>query len=432
MADRVRTDRAAGLAAPVSARVYEGRVARTHGPANPLVYPERPPQYQNEYRRMDELETIASALPGTPVIVLHPRRADGRAHLIREGAKPQIVGYVVGGRVDEDEHAVAKFVITHADGDAALARGWTELSLGYEATRMGDGYQSETSIDHLALVPRARCGATCRARTDGDCGCREPAAAEPAIETSCTCKNHAVESDHNPAPVAGAAKDTPHMDTAALQQKLTEALTLAATEKARADSLEQQLATANKVKADAAAETDRQRARADGAEAEAKKIRADAEAKMVEMTTAITKAKADAAASVAVESRALVQIMSSADRVLGAVDDKGKLIDRSALSQRQIMADIVKHVDGDDIAAGETDEYVRGRYQSALKHAGAVADNTADVRGAIVGARADALEKARVDAATGDLAVGPEAERAARGKMSTGLDTAWTAPKEGK
>ncbi len=165
----------------MTATVYEGRVARVHKDGDALVYGEGD-KVRHEYRDAAELRRVAGQLAGKPLTLLHP---DG---LIRDGATPHVVGKILDGRLDADT-AVASFMVTDPAGKAAIDGGVHELSMGYACNTDADGNQSDTYVDHVALVPRARCGPSCSLRADC-AGCAAPA----GTPLACQCKTHAVKS----------------------------------------------------------------------------------------------------------------------------------------------------------------------------------------------------------------------------------------------
>lgn len=124
---------------------------------------ERGPGSQRGVERRDasELHRIVQQLPGKPLTLPHPRG------LISSGASANVVGSVLRAWVDGD-YAWAEFRV---DAATALERikdqTARELSLGYAVDMEGE-WQRNTRVDHLALVPAARCGSACSIRTD--CG----------------------------------------------------------------------------------------------------------------------------------------------------------------------------------------------------------------------------------------------------------------------
>lgn len=154
----VRHDSAIELEAPTQmpdgSMVYHARVART----GVHHYP-----WGIERRDADELGRIIPQLPNIPVTVFHPTK------LLHMGGQARIVGKILDARVDGD-HAYAKLRIT-PEGVMHVRAGIKELSLGYR-TNAVNGRQTETRIDHVALVTNSRCGPSCSLRADcqGACG----------------------------------------------------------------------------------------------------------------------------------------------------------------------------------------------------------------------------------------------------------------------
>jgi hypothetical protein len=141
--------------------MFEGRIARTHRPGDALRYP-----WGEEHRDASELEQIVAQAPGKPV-VSPPDEAYGHpSDLLRNDAPYRIVGQIESARVD-GEHAVARVFITDPGTIKAVREdGIDELSLGYACRVDDQRYQRNTYVDHLSVVPRARCGASCALRTD--------------------------------------------------------------------------------------------------------------------------------------------------------------------------------------------------------------------------------------------------------------------------
>ncbi len=341
----VRTDRG-GLAAPVSAKIFEGRVARTHTPADPLYYGPG----KNEYRDQSEVERIVKALPGLKFTNLHPEG------FLRDGVEADVIGVVLSARVDGD-HAVAT-ILVYDGGLEAIQDGLHELSLGYACRTDAEGYQRDIDPDHVALVPTARCGPSCALRVD--------CVSAPVAASACQCKNHAVISellmaDSSPNTPAAAAKELVMEE---LQKQLAAALADVAAHTARADQAEKDLAAAT-VRADVAATAAQiaaDNAKADLAKAEAltatEKLRADEAVASV----AAEKLRADAAESDAVSAqvKARVEVLTAAKTVGLEVDNL------DAMSNRDIKAAIVKHVDGNEIDAKAVPAYVDGMFAGAL------------------------------------------------------------------
>lgn len=148
----IRQDRGA-LASPRhvgNAIIFEGYVARTGA----HEYPER---NTVEHRDAAELARIVDRLTGTPVTLGHP------GGLV--SARTRIVGRVERAWLD-GEYAAAAIRITDADAINAIGDGTKELSLGYVVDLDDGGNQTNTEVDHLALVDIARCGSACALRTD--------------------------------------------------------------------------------------------------------------------------------------------------------------------------------------------------------------------------------------------------------------------------
>lgn len=208
------------------ALVIEGHAARVHGPSNPLRY-----AHGDEYRDVAELQRIVGQLAGKPVTMRHP---DG---LIMFGAAAQVVGRVDSAWIDGD-HIAVRLRVDNAEAIADIESGTKELSLGYATTVGDDGFQRDTDVDHMAIVPTARCGGTCALRVDG------------AEAEACACRH---QIDHRKSASEGVRMaDDKEMSTDEQLRFLkakTEELQLrvdsldadAKTQKGRADSLEQQL-----------------------------------------------------------------------------------------------------------------------------------------------------------------------------------------------
>lgn len=152
-----RFDRGAVLAPP-SGSVFEGVAGRVHAPGDALWY-----ETGEEHRDASELAGIARQLgAGVPVTWTHPRGMPAAQH----GAV--IVGWTIGARVDGD-HVVAQLRIDDQQALPLIRGGTKSLSLGYETdiiVRNGLKYQTQIRIDHLAIVPDARCGSACAMRAD--------------------------------------------------------------------------------------------------------------------------------------------------------------------------------------------------------------------------------------------------------------------------
>ncbi len=290
--------------------VVEGHAARVHRPGDPLRY-----AHGDEYRDRAELQRIVDQLPGVPVTIPHP------PGLIRDGAKARVVGRVDAAWID-GEHAAVRMTVTDASAARSIDDGTRELSLGYACGVRADGHQDDTEVDHLAIVERARCGATCSLRTDERLDC----------SSTCACqidRSHAVgELGHN------------ERETMADEK----------TDKQRADELETTVTTlTGEVKrlegliaANAtAAETSalrKEKARADAADENVRKLEAKFDANV----------------------RARVALVTQATTVMGRefrMDD---------LSDRQIHEAVIKRLDASVNVGSENDDQVRGRFNTLL------------------------------------------------------------------
>ena len=117
------------------------------------------------YRSKEEVlkdSTIAS-FEGKPVTADHPQD-----FVTPENWNDLAMGFVKNARAVEDGddgYIVADLVITNQRAIEAVKGGLREVSCGYEADYIdkGDGTGEQTNIigNHVALVPRGRCGSMC-------------------------------------------------------------------------------------------------------------------------------------------------------------------------------------------------------------------------------------------------------------------------------
>ncbi len=411
--EQIHQDRTGGLAAPLSAKIYEGRVARIHPTGDPLRY-----DWGEEYRDTSGLQEIADQLQtAKPFTLLHP------SDLISRGSKADVVGQVISAHID-GSFVVAQILVTDAKGVSAIEGGMHELSLGYTSKLDETRHQREITVDHLALVPRARCGASCALRADcladSECTCKIPAMRYNTV----TMGDQTLHDVQAAPPVSGAqpAPQTPQrniiMDE--LQKKLAEALASTAEQKARADQLDIELKAA-KV-ALTGAEVDATNAKAalatekkltETANGRADQAKQDAEA-------AITQAKIDANSAMTAEVAARVQLLTEANQVLGVKDAKGQVVDRSALNDQMIRLAVIKHVDNLDFPVDKDPIFVQGVYAGSLARAAAANVSRASVRVATAQVRADAT---RVVAQPANGA--REAEAAAKKAMQDDQAKRW-------
>lgn len=116
----------------------------------------------NPWDELSSPSTIAS-FEAKPVTSGHP---DERL-LNEETATEAIHGLVVNVRADEQNQTlIADLVIISAEAIAAISNGIKEVSCGYSSVSIvdnGDGTGSRIGIigNHVAIVPKGRCGAQC-------------------------------------------------------------------------------------------------------------------------------------------------------------------------------------------------------------------------------------------------------------------------------
>lgn len=406
MAD-IRLDRGT-LGAQLRPRLFEGVVARTHAPDDPLAYSTGP-----EYRDLPELARIVEQLPGLPVVTYEPPDHDNPlghpASLLATGAEYHEIGRVISGRVDGDL-AVATIYIHDEGALREITDGTKALSLGYRCRLDENKYQRGIKLDHLSVVWRARCGETCSLRTDAaegsTCGCvasSVPTAKVTSMKVAdltaglkivlddesreilntlggvtvsattlstgvgsnsdehadCTCKNRANVVNN----------EGIDMDPAEIQKKLDEALAKVAelegevtSLKSDAEKTELELnqakldlnkaaKDADAIKADALAKIEAAAAKA----ADAEKARSDAD---------------DEEFAKRVDAR--VELLSDAEKV--------GLEDAKSLSDRAIKVAIVKKVDEMDIEDDRSADFVNGMYAGAMKRHTKAAESVAEVR----------------------------------------------------
>lgn len=361
MAD-TEQDRQGGLASPRNARLYQGRVARVHADGDPLEYPGRPAPYDKQYRDAAGLQEIAAQLrTPRPLTLLHPDA------LISQGAKADVIGWVFGDMID-GEHAVPWILVTDPRGEKAIQDGIRELSLGYTRRALdARGRQRGIEVDHVALVPQARCGDSCALQMDCD------------TNEGCYCKIRAISysrlymaAPENDNPKAGGSSD--HKDSAMdeLQRQLMTALNDAAQAKARITQLEGELTSARTglttAQADAAnarADLAQQRTLTDAANTRVTQAEAAA-------TAAKAQAQADAVTQMDAAVKARVQLLTEANKVLGDKDAEGKPVDRTEMDDTSIRLAVITQIDGADFVeklpedSRKNPAFVRGVYSGAL------------------------------------------------------------------
>lgn len=170
----VRFDRGSFVAKkPALPRTIEGVVARIHEPGDALEYSSGP-----EHRDLAELTRLVGQLKGLPVVSgkeIDSTSPPGHPEdLIAKGAEFVQIGVVLDGRV-EDGKAIATIYFHDQAALDAIDDGIKELSLGYSCQLDSERFQRNIQLDHLSIVPRARCGAACALRTDASeapCACQ--------------------------------------------------------------------------------------------------------------------------------------------------------------------------------------------------------------------------------------------------------------------
>ncbi len=416
MTSVIRKDWGVELAAPISGTLYEGRAGAIHDSRDPLVYHDGP-----EYRTLDEVESIATQLPGKPFTLLHPEG------MVGDGAKANIIGTVVGGRVDGG-YAIATIMVSSQEGLDAIKSNTYALSLGYRCVVDAERFQRKVVIDHLALVPRGRC-TTCYLRKDAcahegenmklgtvelevqvtgldelkasldamkaaeTCAtCEKPKSECEGHETKedCTCNSHA-----KPYNTGESMSDPTKTDLSAEMEALQEKLTAA---NAALTALEIEATNARK-------DADKLKTDLEAAQTEVEAVKAAS-------TEAATKAKTDADEFVAKEMD--TRVNARVGLILEASQFKLDA-DLTKLSDREIKVAVIKHVDGDEVAAEKSMDYVTGVYEGALKR-GARADESRS-------AARVAINEMRKDGAVVLSAKDKEAE--AKSKMQRESTEAW-------
>lgn len=161
-------------------------------------------------------------------------------------------------------------------------------------------------------------------------------------------------------------------------------------------------------------------------EVEATNARKDADVLKGQVETAqadATKAKEDAAAEVAKAKTDATdafnaEIQTRVDARVSLLLEAGKVLkdqDLKALSDRDIKCAVIKHVDGDDVPAEKSMDYVTGVYEGALKRANSAAASRDTVRTTLNDMRKDNAPLKGVDA-----------EKAAKESMHRESALAWT------
>ncbi len=337
----------------------------------------RPPA---EVFKADSLRTFADA----PVTNDHPPEM-----INARNAREYTVGQLSGAPRQDDDHVAVTLVVNDADTIAQMESGKVELSAGYEVDLIEgsgttpdgqkfDAVQTNIRGNHVAIVAAGRAGQTSRVRMDaayqitGESMTTEEMKA--ALDAA-TARADALQAKVDAFPPADEDEDEEEETDgkkvpAFLKKKI-------AKKDAAIAKLEGQLVAAKNDAAD-------QKLRADRAE----------------------KARTDAAAGSLAAARARIALEAKAQAVLGA-DFKADAADRD------LMVAVVKRVDGEEIPADASNDFVRGMFQGAAKRHDAGADALAGLRLATeTTVRGDASDKF------------DDEETAAR-KMRERSDNAW-------
>lgn len=406
------------LAAPQAVKRYQGRVARIHSDGDPLEYPHFPPPHDKQYRDAAGLREIANQLKTVrPLTLLHPD------DLISRGAKADVIGFVLGDQIDGD-HAVPWIYITDPRGEQALKDGIRELSLGYTKRLDARGRQRDIQVDHVALVPGARCGSSCAVGMDcvGETGCYCNIRAISYSRLYMAApgdKNEDLNARERQAPPAGGQvpptdQKEPHaMDE--MQKQLTAALKDAVEQRERAARAEGELQ--NTKTALTAAQADAANARADVAAekklTEAEKLKATQA--VADAASAKEQVQKDSAASMDAAVQSRVKLLTEANKVLGDKNDKGVEIDRVGMPEQEIRLAVITQVDGAEFVTSLTEDqkknpvFVQGLYTGALARHAKVAGSRTGTLQHLNQIRNDGMDAAR-RAAGGNPGPGPQSD----------------------
>jgi len=434
------------LVAKTKPKIFKGTVARLHSVDDALNYTTGP-----EHRDLAELQRIVDQLPGLPVVTaIEPDSEHPLGHpsnLIISGVEYHEIGRVLGATLTDDGRADADIYIFDKGALHEIEDGTNELSLGYRCTLDAERFQRGIILDHLSVVPRARCGPTCSLRSDAldaKCPCSlaqsVPAATTPSMKLAdmnvgltvtldekskeilstlsqlstepvttlaagttehadCACKNHAIV--HN--------TGVTNMDLETLTKNLEAATAEVATLKTEIAELKTsagKLDEANKLAQNqAAADLKLANATVEKLAAEIEAVKADAQAKVDAAQTA--RADADAVAfAAAVDAR--VDLLSDAVAV-GIEDAKSK-------TDREIKVAIVKKVDEMDIEDNHSADYVNGMYAGAMKRHTKAGASLAEVRQVLVENKTDAEKAVKSDPIKAELEIREAAEAARKNR----------------
>jgi uncharacterized protein len=280
-------------------------------------------------------------------------------HVTPQNVRQYQRGTILAPGRRDGEHVAVKFSVAEATAISHVLAGKHELSVGYDVEleeRAGvhpefgryDAIQRNIVVNHLAIVDAGRAGPTARIRMDA-----LPSGAAFQVAT-CT--------DASPVPQFP-RKDNTTMDPEKLQEQIR--------------SLGAQLAEAEAKLKQAETRADSEKLRADTAEGRAQQIERDAEELRVKAN----------AAQAAVDTAALQEANKRADTLQVRVDSFDKDFEKrvreratlerkasvvmgdgfrmDALSDREIMATVVKHLDASaDVSNGVADGVILGRFQT--------------------------------------------------------------------
>ena len=476
----VNQDKISTLARPVTGTVFEGRVARTHSPGDPLQYAHNT-EHPLQTRSLEQLKNIVEQLPGKPITLGHPD------DLISRGAIAQIVGKILEARVEGD-HAVASFLVTDEEAIEAIKKGIRQLSLGYLAHVNQNHEQESTIVDHTAIVPQARGGQTLELRSDSvdgkihldcseSCACggtcklnltgvqyanNVPDIAVTAVENQDEVLDAKARKDISPEHFAVPGRkalpieDEGHLRAAmarfnqtnfqstaekksayhrivarahelgvdpsgfiASQKGHMDEITEDAALKAKMDDLSKKLTEAQDALQKAELDRDNAKASLQKAQDALSTLTANKDAADKTVSEAIAAAKAEleaakakvhADAGEAFENRvnARIEILKTAEKILGTVDNK--------MADRDLKVAVVKHVDSIEIPADKHDFYVDGMFAGAVQRHSISADSRAAARTVIQDNREEGLQPPLT---------GEAAEKALQAEMAARASRNW-------
>ena len=313
-----------------------------------------------------------------------PRESDGKWGAGGPGggdAKPS------GGKMSPADHMAAANDAMHKSADhVAKAK-----ALAGTGKTDSDG---KSAADHFrasaALLKDAQkhVKAAGKSRGDHDAPCKDPKCSDPA----CVLARTVPHSDHS-----NARKELP-----VTPEELKAALD-AATK--RADEAEAKLTDAQAKADKRKLDRDDARARNDALTVELSTTRGKLDAATAQLAAA-DKVRTDSAAALPGLVAARVKLETVASAILGAADKDGNIIDRSAIPDRALKCEVVKHVDAFDIAEGEDESYVKARFDSVVERSAAAIASAASLRASIAGAPVNGVAPVlgRADGAEGSEA----------------------------